>query len=458
MTPRQYLIIGHGAAGMSAAEAIRRRDPDGRIVIASDEPYPFYSRPGVAYFLAGQVPAERLYARRPSFYQAHRLELVQEAVRALDPARRVARFEKGGDVPYDVALVATGSVPVRPRFPGAELAGFMTFDSLDDAKALIGAAKHARAAVVVGGGITAMELAEGLRHLGPRVYLLQRQERLWPRLLNEHEAALVARQAEHEGVEILYREEVAEAIGKNGRLAGVRLRGGRELACQIGGVAIGTRPNLAVIAGTGIRVDQGIVVDEFLQSSAPGVFAAGDVAQAYDRWTGSHQLDTLWPTALAMGRHAGHNMVDVAHGRASARAYVKGVPFNACLLFGLHVTIIGRVGDNGRGQEAAEEAALSARGSSNVFSKAFGPGYRSAWDHTGADSLRLALVDGRIAGALLIGNQDLADPLRDLIEGAVDVRSEEAELLSAGPAMREAVRRAWERLTPRPPLLRREDG
>jgi NAD(P)H-nitrite reductase large subunit len=445
MAPRQYLIIGHGAAGISAAEAIRGRDPGGRIVIASDERYPFYSRPGVAYVLTGQVPAERLFARRPSFYEAHHLELVQDTVRALDPARRVAQFEKSGAVSYDVVLVATGSVPVPPRFPGADLAGFMSFDSLDDAKALIRAAGRARAAVVVGGGITAMELAEGLRRLGPRVHLLQRQDRLWPRLFNEHEAALVAGHAVHEGIEILYREEVAEAIGKNGRLAAVRLRSGRELACQIGGVAIGTRPNMAAIAGTEIRVDQGIMVDEFMQTSVPGVFAAGDVAQAYDRWTGSHQLDTLWPTALAMGRHAGHNMVDVAHGRAPTQAYVKGLPFNACLLFGVHITIIGRVGDSGRGQEVAEEPTLSMRGSSNIFTKAFGPDYRSAWDGTGANSLRLVLSDGHIMGALLIGSQDLADPLRDLIEHEADVRPEEADLLSAGPAMRDAVRRAWER-------------
>lgn len=449
MAAPHYLIIGNGAAGLSAAEVIRRRDATGRITLLTDEPHLFYSRPGIAYLVTGQLSAAQLISRTRPFYEEHRFELRQATVTRIDPALQRVYLQNGASgpasLPYDVLLLATGASAVPPPFPGGDLEGVLTFDTLDDAKRVIRLGRRARRAVVVGGGITAMELAEGLRHQGAETHLLQRGDRLWPRLFDEREAAIIARQAQHEGIRIHYREEIAEILGRQGRVAGVRLTSGRELACQVVGVAIGVRSNLQLVRELDVAQDRGVLANNHLQSSLPTLFAAGDVAQVYDRWTGAHQLDVLWPSAINEGRAAGYNMVDVAHGRPPSYTYEKGSPFNAALLFGVHLTVIGRVGQQaGRddGEDAAEISTLS-RGSSNIWTAPFGASYRSAWDRSAADSLRVVTAGGRLVGAIILGNQALADPLRALVENEAPLGDQEAALLSGGDRLPEAILQAW---------------
>lgn len=428
-----YLIIGNGAAGLSAAEVIRKRDTKGRVTIISNEPYLFYSRPGIAYVINGQVSPEQIIARSKVFYREHRLNLHFDTVTEIDPHAQHVRLKDGSQIAYDVMLLATGSRAVPPHFPGGDLQGVLTFDTLDDAKKVIGHCRGTRRAVVVGGGITAMELAEGMQRQGAQTHLLQRGARIWPRLFDQRESDIVARQIAHEGIALHFQEEVAEIIGRHGRVAGVRLQSGATIDCQVVGVAIGVRPNLQLVRDLPIAQDKGVLVNEAMQSSIPTLFAAGDVAQVYDRWTDAHHLDVLWPSAINEGRAAGYNMVDVAHGRQTPRyRYEKGSPFNAALLFGLHLTVIGRVGDSAsRGEvDDAEEISHMSRGSSRVWTAPFSSHYRSAWDHNGADSLRIVAAGGRIVGALILGNQELADPLRQLIEHSVDLSDREAALLA----------------------------
>jgi NAD(P)H-nitrite reductase large subunit len=432
MSHPHYLIIGNGAAGLSAAEVIRRRDAHGRITILTNEPYLFYSRPGVAYVINGQVSEQKIIARTPDFYRQHRLELRQAAAVDLDLSRQIVYLAEGESVAYDVALLATGSTAVPPPFPGGDLDGNLFLDGLDDARKLIHYGRRAKAAVVVGGGITAMEMAEGLRHQGARTHLLQRGDRIWPRLLDERESSIIAAQARHEGIDVHYKEEIAEALGRNGRVVGARLQSGREIACQIIGVAIGVRPNLQLVKGLPVAQDKGVLVNDAMQSSVPSLFAAGDVAQVYDRWTDKPQLDVLWPSAINEGRAAGYNMVDVARGQPPSYPYQKGAPFNAALLFGVHLTVIGRSGS--RLPEEAELTYLS-RGSSHVWTAPFADSVRSAWDKDGSNSLRITMANGRIVGAILLGNQELADPLRYLVEEEVDLTAHEAALLNSGPEL-----------------------
>lgn len=442
-----YLIIGNGAAGLSAAEIIRKRDASGRITIISNEPYLFYSRPGIAYVINGQVSPEQIISRSESFYRQHRLDLHFGTVTEIDPRAQRVQLQDGTQMGYDVMLLATGSTAVPPPFPGGDLQGVLTFDTLDDAKKVIGHCRGARRAVVVGGGITAMELAEGMQRQGARTHLLQRGERIWPRLFDRRESDIVAQQIEHEGIQLHFRDEIDEIIGRRGRVAGVRLQSGATIDCQVVGVAIGVRPNLQLVRDLPIAQDRGVLVNEAMQSTIPTLFAAGDVAQVYDRWTDAHHLDVLWPSAINEGRAAGYNMVDVAHGRVTPRyRYEKGSPFNAALLFGLHLTVIGRVGDSASRGEAddAEEISHMSRGSSRVWTAPFSSHYRSAWDKNGTDSLRIVSSGGRIVGALILGNQALADPLRQLIEHDVDISAHETALLSGDSSrLPRVVLQAW---------------
>jgi NADPH-dependent 2,4-dienoyl-CoA reductase/sulfur reductase-like enzyme len=435
-----YLIIGNGAAGLSAAEVIRKRDSHGRITILSNEPHLFYSRPGIAYVILDQISEQQVIARSQGFYREHHLDLRQATAVRLEPERQVVYLENGEAVGYDVLLLATGSTAVPPPFAGGDLDGVLYLDTLDDAKRIIKYGRRAKAAVVVGGGITAMEMAEGLQHQGARTHLLQRGDRIWPRLFDEQESAIIEQQAKKEGVSLRYQAEIAAVLGHRGKVAAVRLKNGQEIACQIVGVAIGVTPNRQLVQELAvIRQDKGVLVNEFMQSSVATLFAAGDVAQVPDRWTGKPQLDVLWPSAINEGRAAGYNMVDVAHGRSPGYTYQKGSPFNAALLFGVHLTVIGRVGG---GSKTASEAELSylSRGSSHVWTAPFTSHYRSAWDKKGDHSLRLVMANGRIVGALLIGNQELADPLRYWIEEEVDLTAYEQQILNSGRALPDYLR------------------
>jgi NAD(P)H-nitrite reductase large subunit len=436
-----YLVIGNGAAGLSAAEVIRKRDASGRITIVTDEPYFFYSRPGIAYYLSGQVPGKQLISRSESFYQDHHLDLRFGVVKSLDVDAKLAFFDDGEPLAYDVVLLATGASAVRPPFPGGDLDGVLTFDNMDDVKKIIAHGRKAKAAVVVGGGITAMEFAEGLEHRGVRTYLLQRKDRVWPRLFDPRESEIIEAAIRREGVKLLFREEIAEILGKKGKVRGVRLKSGKEIACQMVGVAIGVRPNLKVVEGLPLKQDRGLLVNSFLQTNEPTVFAAGDIAQVYDRWTGEHSLDVLWPSAINEGRAAGHNMVDLVRGQDPQFRYQKGSPFNAALLFGVHLTVIGRVG--GQPTENGEELQHLSRGSSSVWTSPFTTNYRSAWDSKGTNSIRIVISDNKIMGALLMGEQQLADPLRRLIENEVDLVRYQDQLLVDQSELPRKIIQAW---------------
>lgn len=410
---RRYLIVGNGAAGASAAEVIRERDPRGTITIVTAEPYRMYSRPGLAYVVTNTIAPEQVVARTDAWYARREIELMHARAQRLDPAAQRVYLEGGRVLAYDRLLVATGARAIWPDYVDPAMPGVVFLDTLDGTKALLRTARRARRAVVIGGGITALELVEGFVHQGVRTHYLLRGEQLWGRVFNAAESEVLARHMAGEGV-TLHTDTEAEALLQNWRkrLRAVRLNDGRELKCDLLGVGIGVRPQLELVRGTGIATDRAILVDEYLRSNIHNVFAAGDVAQVYDRWSQRHLVDILWPSAVAEGKAAALNMV------GEATPYLKGVPFNACLLFGLHITIIGQISPEV--EPAVHESHVWSRGSSDVwfsFPRSFG----SAWASRGDNSIRLALDGYRLVGALVMGDQSVADPLRALIEGEVDV-------------------------------------
>lgn len=436
---QRYVIIGNGAAGITAAEELRRRDARASITIATDDRFAMYSRPGLAYILTDEVSAEQAIARKPEWYERHRIQLVYSRAERIDYEARQVRLANGQNLPYDALLIAVGALAVAAPFPGGDLDGVVYLDNMDNTLDIIRRAKTAPAAVVVGGGITALEMAEGLAHHRVETHYLVRKNNLWSALLNDAESQLVEKQIHHHGVHIHYGREIAEMLGANGRVTGVKTNQGEVIACQIVGVAIGVKPNLALAKDTPLKIERGILTNEYLETNIPGVFAAGDCAQIYDVWSGQSCVDSLWPTAVASGRTAAANMT------GAKQPYHKGVPFNAALLFGLHLTAIGQVAAAGRSGDDAEELQFISRGSSEVWSAKPGNGYTSAWADDGASSQRLVVRDNAIVGALLLGNQRLADPLRDLIDRRVDISSVKSRLLAGGNILSDAVMEAWQR-------------
>ncbi len=432
-----YLIIGNGAAGVTAAEEIRAHDQHGEITIVGSEQHPMYSRPGLAYVIINEVPTSQVIARKPAWYAQHKIRLIYGKAVKLDAVARRVYLSNHTQLPYDRLLIATGARAAALPYPGAALNGVVYLDTLDGTIDLLRRVKRAKRAVVIGGGITALEMTEGFVHHHVETHYLVRRETLWSAVLNETESKLLDAQMRQHEVQLHYNTEVAEILGDGQqRVKGVRLESGEVLPCDLVGAGIGVRAQLDWISGSPLKVDRGVLVDEHLESSIPEIYVAGDCAQAWDLWTQKHMLDVLWPTAVAQGRVAGANRT----GRREV--YAKGTPFNACLLFGWHMTAMGQIG-GGRGDEGEIVQHTLSRGSSEVWGTR-PASYASAWSHAGGNSLRLLLDGGRVAGALVIGEQSLADPLRDLINWQIDISLLRPVLTAGGPALPDQIRAFWQ--------------
>jgi NAD(P)H-nitrite reductase large subunit len=263
MTPTNYLIIGNGAAGATAAETIRQQDTQGRITVVSAEAYPMYSRPGLAYVATGEIPPHQVIARTPEWYEEQRIARVQGEAVQLDVVAKQVKLADGRCLPYDRLLIATGARAVPPPYDGGELDGVVYLDTLDGTKHLLQKARRARRAVVIGGGITALEMVEGLAHQGVETHYFVRGSSLWSKVFNEAESAVLEERMRHHGVMVHYRTEVSEILGNwRGKVRAVRLKNGDEFKCDLFGVAIGVKPDLTWLKGSPLPLDRAILVDE----------------------------------------------------------------------------------------------------------------------------------------------------------------------------------------------------
>ncbi len=416
MTAR-YVIVGSGVAGMAAIEALRGADPAGKITLISDDPYGYYSRPGLAYLLTDEIPQSQLFPLREADWRALGVRRLTARVTRIEPAEHRIVLADGAAVPYDRLLLATGSIAVRLAAPGSDLPQVVTLDSLADAQRILDLARRARAAVVVGGGITALELVEGLRIHCRRVHYLLRGDRYWSNVLDEDESHLVLERLAAEGVQVHLRSEVAEIVAQRGRVAGVLTATGERIPCDLVAVAIGVAPRTELARASGLQVDRGVLVDATLRTSAPDIYAAGDVAQVLDPRTGRSSLDTLWNIARSQGAVAGRNMA------GDNQPYVKPVPFNVTRLAGITTTIIGRVG---RGPDA--DVIGIARGDSETWRQL--DEALVAEDIAEVNRLRLLIGLRTLIGAVVMGDQCLSRPLQRLIGAAVDITPIRERLLA----------------------------
>jgi NAD(P)H-nitrite reductase large subunit len=409
-----HLIIGGGVAGLSAAEAIRRVDAAATITMVSAEPHGFYSRPGLAYLLSGALPEKQLMIREAEDLEALGLDLRHDRVTAIDPAGHAVHLERGGALRYDRLLLATGATALPADFPGGDLDGVVRLDGLDDARAILARCKKAKTAVVVGGGPTALELAEGLRARGLTVHYLMRGPRYWASVLDPVESQAIEDALAHEGVEVHPRTRIRRAVGDaKGRVIKIETEAGDELPCDLLAVAIGVAPSLGLARAAGLAIDRGVLTDEYLRTSAADVFAAGDVAQIRDPATNTAQLDVLWSTALRAGRAAGRCMAGVW------KPYRRAPSLNVTRLGGVIVTVIGAVGPGKVGDAADEDLLTIARGDSEAW-RARPPAW-TVEHHREACRIRVVVGAQHVLGAVVLGDPAASRALCRLIERQVDV-------------------------------------
>jgi NAD(P)H-nitrite reductase large subunit len=413
----RYLMLGSGAAGISAAEAIRKIDLTGDIMLVSEERDGYYSRPGLAYLLTGEVPEEALYPFRMEDFQRLRLRMVHGRVGQIFPEQHQVLLQGGQQLGYDRLLIATGARAVKVKLPGVELQGVVTLESLAETRIILKLARKAHQAVVVGGGITALELVEGLRYRGVQVDYLLRGERYWSNVLDETESRIVEQRLKEEGVRIHYHSELAEILGKDGRVVGVHTNDGRHVKCDMVGLAIGVAPRKELGEAAGLKVDKGILVDETMRTSIADIYAAGDVAQVYDPGIGRAIVDSLWEPARAQGRTAGMNMA------GQAVQYYKGSPFNVTRLAGITTTIIGSVGI----RDGDPDVIGIVRGDSEAWRQ---PSDGLAVEsHCEVNRLRLLLGETQVIGGVVMGDQVMSRVVQQLVIKQIDIGTIQQRLL-----------------------------
>jgi nitrite reductase (NADH) large subunit len=279
--PRERLVVvGNGMAGLRFLEELVRRAP-GRfeVTVVGAEPVPAYNRVLLSSLLAGDIGAGDVELKPRAWYAEHGVALVSgQAARALDVAARTVTLANGTVLGFDRLVLATGSDAIRLPLPGNELAGVMTFRSLADIAALERAASAGSPAVVIGGGLLGIEAAYGLARRGIRVTLVYLMGRLMERQLDAEGARLLADAIEAKGVQLLLGAET-RAIRGGAAVEAVELKDGRVLPCGLVVMAVGIRPAGALAASGGLQVKRGIVVDDEMQSSEPGIYAIGECAE-----------------------------------------------------------------------------------------------------------------------------------------------------------------------------------
>jgi nitrite reductase (NADH) large subunit len=425
-----HVIIGSGVAGIAAIEAIRSIDSASGITLIGDDPYGFYSRPGLAYYLTGELHDKALFPRTTDDFRKLKFRYVRGRVTGIRRAEHSLELEDQSQIAYDRLLIAVGAQATPLEVPGAALQGVLKLDHMSDAKLILKHARRGRTAVVVGGGITALELTEGLRARGMKVHYLLRGDRYWSNVLDEHESKIIEHRLQEEGVTLHYHAEISEVTGKNDRVTSARLLKGQLLKCDLLAYAIGIRPRLDLAKQAGLAIDRGILVNEYLQTDDPDIFAAGDVAQAYDPLSGRSILDSLWTPARQQGCAAGLNMA----GRTTA--YIKAPPFNVTRLAGLTTTIIGTVG---RGRD--DDLVGIARGDSETWRQL--PDSMVAQTGFDVNRLRVLVGEKTLLGAIVMGDQSLSLPLEKMITGNVDISPIREKLLSPSTKIADVIAEFW---------------
>ncbi len=429
----KYMIIGAGVAGIAAIEAIRSVDPAGAVTMLSDDPHGFYSRPGLAYLLTGELHDKALFPRTTDDYHRLNFQFIRGQVLNIQRELHTLELNDKTRVPYDKLLIAVGAQALPLLIPGANLEGVLKLDHLDDAKNILKFARRGKTAVVIGGGITALELVESFVARGMKVHYLLRGDRYWGNVLDEQESQIIEHRLQAEGVTLHHQTEISEVTGKNGRVNGVQLANGKKLPCDLLAYAIGIQARTDLAKQAGLALERGILVNEYLQTNDPDIYAAGDVAQVYDPMTGRTIMDSLWAPARQQGYAAGLNMA------GQKTAYVKSPPFNVTRLAGLTTTIIGTVG---RGKDA--DMVGIARGDSETWRQL--PDAMTAQTGFEVNRLRLLVGEKTLLGAIVMGDQKLSFPLEKIISEKIDISPIRDRLLAPNAKTGDIVAGFWANL------------
>ncbi len=391
----KIVIAGNGLAGTLAAKALREQDDRSEIVLLAAERHLYYPRPNLIEFVAGTLPLNRLFAFPEKWYGDHRIEvrLSTPAVRLL-PAERKVEIATGERIDYDALLLATGASSFLPPLAGTDRKGVFTLRTLDDAHRILEhLSGHPRVAVL-GGGLLGLEIARALRLRGAEVEIVEFFPALLPRQLDARGSEILKAAVERLGIRIRLGRTTEGILGEE-EAGGLRFRGGEEMPADMVIVAAGVRPNLELAREAGLTTDRGVLVDDYLQTSTTGIYAAGDGVQHQGRIYG------IIPASFEQARIAAANIL----GRPAA--YGGTMPSNTLKVAGIHLSTVGRIQ---AGTEEGEEINFE--------------------DPERGIYKKIVLERGRAVGAIWLGTKSGIAGITRAVHQNADVRKWKKDLLN----------------------------
>jgi NAD(P)H-nitrite reductase large subunit len=411
MPAMKHLIVGNGPAGVIAAEALRKLAPSDTVTLLGDEPGPPYSRMAIPYLLQGDIEERGTWLRKdPAHFERLGIALKTGRARSLDTRRRELTLESGDVMAWDRLLIATGSHPNLPPIPGIDLPGVSPCWTLEDARTIMARAKKGSRVLQMGAGFIGCIIMEALAERGVELTVVEMGERMVPRMMTPGASALIKAWCEGKGIKVITKARVT-SIAKSGAGLAATLDSGQKIEADLVISATGVTPNIAFLAGSPIACEQGVVVDDRMQTNVPGVYAAGDVAQSPEFDTGKMISYAIQPAAADQARIAAHNMA----GREAASP--GNLAMNVLDTLGLVASSFGQW----QGVPASAGGASAELRDDKAFLY-----------------LRLEFSGDRLIGATSLGLTEHVGVIRGLIQGRVALGEWKAKLLADPTRLMEA--------------------
>jgi NADPH-dependent 2,4-dienoyl-CoA reductase/sulfur reductase-like enzyme len=336
----KIIILGNGISGITAARFIRKLSDNEIVVISAETDY-FFSRTALMYIYMGQMRFQDTQPYEPWFWEKNRIQLKRAYIQNINPTEKTVHTSEGEAIAYDKLIIATGSRSNKFGWPGQDLSNVHGLYSIQDLAAMETASKGLQRAVIVGGGLIGVEMAEMFHSRHIPVTFLVRENSFWNGVLPAEESAMVNRHLREHGIDLLLSTELEAIIDDgSGQVGAVLTKSGERIECGFVGLTAGVSPNIAFLENSGIETNRGILVDQFLQTNLPDIYAAGDCVEVRVPQPGRKAIEPVWYTGRIMGETLAYTVC------GDPTPYDPGIWFNSAKFFDIEYQIYGQVPAN----------------------------------------------------------------------------------------------------------------